>query len=520
MKLFHFLPEFLLLLPSLGLTAEAVPHSGGKRAAGRVVEAPAGTFSGTTSRYRDDVVAYLGIPYAKPPVGDLRFAAPQKLGKLDGVFDASKFGPDCPTNKIEVTGNLTTPAGTKILHALSQQDTPISEDCLTLSIWVKDNGETGKPVIIWIYGGGFVTGSVSIPLYDGSYFASDEDVIFVGVSYRLNIFGFPGAPGLPDQNLGLRDIRLAVEWVRDNIAAFGGDPERMVLQGESAGAGAVDLWAYAYADDPIVEGLIAQSGAVPSSSAGIGKPGSSWYEASEKLGCGGESAGDSTIECMRSKSVDELLSVTSSFGSIGEGVSFFPQADNVTVFSDYEERGESGNFAHIPLLNGNNDHEQGFFKLFNPDIPDSLLRLVGLTFTCGSRSASNYRADNGVPVWRYRYYGEFPNTRLFDGSGAYHSSEIFTLFGTAEPVTGFENTPEQEAFGDNIRHAWSTFARDPVNGLAELGWPKWQTWTRSLVQLGYNNNPEASFTYGVIHDAACRLFDGITGLGQFVGLRK
>ena len=324
---------------------------------------------------------------------------------------------------------------------------------------------------------GYTTGSVSIPLYDGSYFASDEDVIFVAISYRLNIFGFPGAPDLPHQNLGLRDIRLGVEWVRDNIAAFGGDPERMVLQGESAGAGAVDMWAYAYKDDPIVKGLIAQSGAVSGATTG-GEPGSGWYNVSKELGCGDQAAGEATIACMRGKSVDELLSATAGFGGIGGGASFYPQADGIVVFSDYGERGESGNFARLPFLNGNNDYEQGFYEVANPDVSDIILRGIGLSFTCGSRSASDYRADNGIPVWRYRYYGEFPNTRLFDGSGAYHSSEIFTLFGTAEPVTGVQNTPEQEAFGDNIRHAWSAFARDPADALDELGWRQWSPWSK------------------------------------------
>ncbi|PGH26587.1 hypothetical protein AJ80_01716 [Polytolypa hystricis UAMH7299] len=504
--------RLLFLLSCLILATDAIPCIHRKRDAASVVEAPAGTFSGTTSRYRDDVVAYLGIPYARAPAGNLRFAAPRRLDKLDGVFDASEFGPDCPANKPVVIGNMTTPAGTKILQALSQQDTPISEDCLTLSIWAKNNDETGKPVIIWIYGGGYATGSVSIPLYDGSYFASDEDVIFVAISYRLNIFGFPGAPGLPHQNLGLRDIRLGVEWVRDNIAAFGGDPERMVLQGESAGAGAVDMWAYAYKDDPIVKALIAQSGAVSVAAAGGGEPGSSWYNVSEQLGCGGQSAGDETIECMRGKSVDELLSITAGFGGVG-GVTFFPQADNITVFSDYGDRGESGNFAQLPLLNGNNDYEQGFYEISAPDTPDIILRAIGLSFTCGSRSASDYRADNDAPVWRYRYYGEFPNTRLFDGSGAYHTSEIFTLFGTAEPVTGVKNTPEQEAIGDNIRHAWAAFARDPVNGLTQLGWPQWKARTRSLIRLGYENNPQATFTFGAVTDGLCRLFDGLSGVG-------
>jgi cholinesterase len=128
-------------------------------------------------------------------------------------------------------------------------------------------------------------------------------------SYRLNILGFPNAPGLLDQNLRLLDQRLAIEWVRDNIAAFGGDPKRISIFGESAGGGAVDMYVYAWTKDLIINGIIAQSGAAGSMppSGGGKTPNSAWYGVSKAMGCGGAEAGEKTVECMRSKPADLIM---------------------------------------------------------------------------------------------------------------------------------------------------------------------------------------------------------------------
>lgn len=139
--------------------------------------------------------------------------------------------------------------------------------------------------------------------YDGQALADNEDVVVVTVNYRVNIFGFPGAPNAT-QNLGLRDQRLAVEWVRDNAVAFGGDASKLVIFGQSSGAVAVDYWSYAYINDPIVSGLISQSGnafSFPLNDVELQTK--NWYNVSGTVGCG--TSGD-TLSCMRKKNWTDM----------------------------------------------------------------------------------------------------------------------------------------------------------------------------------------------------------------------
>ncbi|UKZ96830.1 uncharacterized protein TrAFT101_011607 [Trichoderma asperellum] len=147
---------------------------------------------------------------------------------------------------------------------------PPNSDCVVeflvdagtyLNIWTKATNVAGanKPVLVFFFGGGFNYGGTDTAFYNGKYFASAQDVVVVTVNYRIDVFGFPGAPGQP-ANLGLRDQRVAVEWVHDDIAAFGGNPEKITIFGQSVGGEEVDFWAYAYEQGPIVSGIIAHSG--------------------------------------------------------------------------------------------------------------------------------------------------------------------------------------------------------------------------------------------------------------------
>jgi cholinesterase len=162
-------------------------------------------------------------------------------------------------------------------------------------------------------------------------------------SYRLNVFGFSGAPGLPDQNLGLRDIRLSLEWVRDNIAGFGGDPSRIVIFGESAGGGAVDFYAFANEADPIVHGFIAQSGSAFTRGIAEDNNLDVWYRMSEKMGCGGKEAGAKTVDCMRGKGWQDVMKNVQG-GPRVPGETFGPIFDEKTVFRDYDTQAKQGKF--------------------------------------------------------------------------------------------------------------------------------------------------------------------------------
>jgi cholinesterase len=217
---------------------------------------------------------------------------------------------------------------------------------------------------------GFTIGNTNSPFYTGRYFAEAEDIVVVTVNYRVNIFGFPGAPGEP-HNLGLRDQRLAVEWVRDNIGAFGGDKDRIVIAGQSSGGVAADYWAYAYESDPIAAGLILVSGnafSFPVNAPDV--PLRNWNTVVGLLGCNETTTTDAEVlACMRSKDWQDIKAAaatvrpapsTSILRSIPP---FYPHPDGELVFDDYVSLTASGAFARIPVLGGHNHYEAGYYRI-------------------------------------------------------------------------------------------------------------------------------------------------------------
>ncbi|MGZ5184175.1 MAG: carboxylesterase/lipase family protein [Caldimonas sp.] len=178
---------------------------------------------------QDGVASFRGIPYAQPPVGRLRFALPEPAGAWQGVRDASRRTPIAPQ----------VPA--RISIAMGNFEREMSEDCLTLAIWTPTADAKRRPVIVWLHGGGFSNGAGDLAWYDGSSMAAKGDIVVVGVNYRLGALGFMRARGLTPGNLGLSDQELALHWVSDNIASFGGDPSNITLMGQSAGGLSIAL---------------------------------------------------------------------------------------------------------------------------------------------------------------------------------------------------------------------------------------------------------------------------------------
>lgn len=196
----------------------------------------------------DGCYAWLGIPYAQAPVEALRLRGPQPLTPWTGVREATAFGPACS----QVVGS-----------SLKHEKPGFSEDCLYLNIWSPSPGKQLRPVMIWIHGGGFIQTSAN--MYDGAHFAADHGIVVVTMNYRLGAFGFinfgslPGGDGI-EGNLGLRDQIAAMEWVRENIAGFGGDAGNVTLAGESAGAVSVALHMLSKASTPLFHKAIVASG--------------------------------------------------------------------------------------------------------------------------------------------------------------------------------------------------------------------------------------------------------------------
>lgn len=235
-------------------------------------------------------------------------------------------------------------------------------------------------------------------------------------SYRLNIFGFPGSPETTP-NLGLLDQRLAIEWIRDNIESFGGDPARITIFGQSVGGSSVDIYSYAWNNDPIVNGFISQSGTARAfGPLDQDAATAQWQSASSTAGCKGSES--DALECMKTLPATKVLSAIQSSATFGAII------DEKIVFSDYSSRKPVG----LPMLIGHTDFEPGLTRALSQitvaeDIYNAQQQDI---WVCPTAQRAQYAVDNGESIWRYRYFGAFPNTILSDNppSGAYHTAEV------------------------------------------------------------------------------------------------
>jgi para-nitrobenzyl esterase len=285
---------------------------------------------------------YFGIPFAKPPVGDLRWKAPQPLDEWEGVKETRKFGPR--PMQADVFGDM-----------LSRSD-GVSEDCLYLNIWTPAKRDTkGLPVLVYFYGGGFVAGDASEYRYDGESMAK-KGIVTVTVNYRLNVFGFLAHPDLSTEspykasgNYGLLDQYAALKWVNKNIAAFGGDPNRVTIAGESAGSISVSMQMASPLSKNLIHGAIGESGA------GINPtlPPVSQDEA-EKIGLEFvEKAGYTDFSEFRALSTREIYEIYNDSKRFG-----FPIAiDGYFLPKSLPEIYNAGEQSQIPLLLGWNSAE-------------------------------------------------------------------------------------------------------------------------------------------------------------------
>lgn len=208
-----------------------------------------------------DVRAFLGVPYGKPPIGKLRFKAPQPVERWDGVKDCTKYSNSCYQLPDKTFPGF---KGSEMWNP----NTPLSEDCLYLNVWSPRVNNTQSqpsplaPVLVWIYGGGFFSGTSSLDIYDGRFLSKSEGVVVVSMNYRVGAFGFLSFRDNKNikGNAGLLDQRLALEWVSNNIAAFGGDPSKVTLFGESAGSGSVGYHLLSPGSQHLFQRAVMQSG--------------------------------------------------------------------------------------------------------------------------------------------------------------------------------------------------------------------------------------------------------------------
>lgn len=327
---------------------------------GLIVQTTSGELHGFINQSAPLVRQFLGVPYAEPPIGNLRFAPPQAKAN-GGVINATAFAPVC----MQQFSNSSTIYTAQVPQFLINGGQ--SEDCLYLHIWApalktESPQEQALPVFLYIPGGGFTSGGAnSLYKIPDKWIQRTQSHIVVVMNYRVNVFGYPNAKGLIDANPGLLDQRKAIEWTRDNIAAFGGDPKRITLWGQSAGGASTSIYGYAWPDDPIVSSLICDSGAA--GLLGSGDNGHTNFTFLAGLvGCGGLDA-QTELSCVRNVSAATLENALSNYGINGTkpAISFTPFPDNKTAFSNATDRAVKGFVAKIPAILGSNANEGAGF---------------------------------------------------------------------------------------------------------------------------------------------------------------
>ncbi|KAI4731119.1 alpha/beta-hydrolase [Aureobasidium sp. EXF-10728] len=474
---------FFLCLAIVGLVRAIHP------ATGPTAHIKNGRVTGTTTSFpaaTATVNKFLGIPFAQSPPE--RFAPPRAVPKMS-VMNATAWKPAC-------IQQFTYPLASQQFTELVFNNPPPeeSEDCLYLNVYApstKSHDPKGRAVLFWIHGGNFEFGNAGQPTYDGSHFAAFEDVVVVTANYRSNVFGFPSSPELPlsGHNLGFLDQRFALEWVQRNIDEFGGDPAKVTIFGESAGAYSIDalLTSYSKESNPPFRGAILQSGQYSYRPDPRVSSVPAWYNLTTELGCPGEF--DSDLSCVKAASATDIQRIIEVNSLV-----FAPIADNITLVSDPAQRRVSGEIANIPVLGGTNAQEGRVFMFGQNDITTSLNSLFGTSsalvyaiqkayplgvnglntpndvisqiftdyyFQCPQALWANASAASGIPTWRYYFNASFANTQAYPGLGVYHSSEIPLVFST---YPDSQVTTQEYALSQFMRGAWAAFAKDPANG--------------------------------------------------------
>ena len=455
------------------------------------------------------IAQFKGIPFAAPPVGDLRWKAPQRVKAWSGVRQATAFASACMQNPT----------------SLEQQAPGISasEDCLYLDIWTpaKASGEK-LPVIVWIYGGGFNGGMTSAPLYDGANFAR-KGVVFVSIAYRVGPFGFLATPELSREsghgsgNYGMLDQIAGLKWVQENVSRFGGDPSRVTVLGHSAGGFAVSMLAGSRLAKRLFRAAISESGAsfTPPQDSPWGGASIQTLRMSEAAGEAWlQSLGASTVKAARALPAEKLEVAQRDKGA----PRFWPPVDGHVIAGDQYQLWRDGHFNDTPILVGDVSDEAGGFGARKTDVAafeaevregygkmaDAILAAYPhATDEQATRASTQLRTDTGF-IWgqytwarlaaargkskAFFFYFDRPSAANPNGSG--HGQEVAYVFGNLGVGGRPQPTAEDRAISEQMQSYWVNFAThgDP-NGAGLPRWPAFSEGEPLVMRVGVNPGP-------------------------------
>ncbi len=506
-----------------------------------VLKTPSGRLEGVD---RGDGLEFRGIPFARPPVGPLRFRAPQPVEPWSGLRRADVFGPVAPQNDA---------LSIVVRRALGRSSTQ-SEDCLYLNVWTPAADTARRPVLVWIHGGAFTLGSGASELYDGSRLARHGDVVVVTINYRLGALGFLNADGVFGSdngivpNVGLLDQIEALRWVRDHIEAFGGDPQRVTIFGESAGGMSVGTLLGTPAAQGLFHRAILQSGAAHNVSTKE-KAADVARLFVEELGRDGAS-----VAAVRGAPVGALLQAQQRIAAkLGVALGILPwqpSLDDTSLPAPALEAIAGGRIRPVPTLIGTNRDEWRLFLLGDPRLRSldeeaferrvarTLRAVVGDDPELVATAIARYGPALGSPLERWCAFqsdrvfhapaallaqecaraGMPTHTYRFDWApllvggytGSFHALEIPFVFGTLRSgllraVLGFSS--EARALSRTMQQAWTSFARDGQP--SSEGLPGWLPFTRERPRtmiLG-----PRSGVHEDVHGPALRFFEPLLG---------
>jgi para-nitrobenzyl esterase len=463
------------------------------------IKVEGGLISGTLA---DGVRSYKGIPFAAPPVGDLRWKAPQPVVAWKGVRHCDSYGPECPQAPY--------PAGS----IYARPPAPQSEDCLYLNVWTAGSRSDRRPVMVWIHGGALTRGSGSNPVYDGTELAK-KGVVLVTINYRLGPLGYLAHPELTAEspqhasgNYGVLDQIAALKWVKKNIAAFGGDPTRVTIFGESAGSWSVNV----LVASPLARGLfhraIGESGATFNRMAFL-KEDRNAMAAAEKIGLAfAKAAGADSLKALRALPAEKIIEV---FNNDPEGKKFRtqPNVDGWVLPDEVRNLFAQGKQNDVPVIVGSNANEMTTltppdsvpkslaeyrkrvaaqygemskeFDAAYPAASDADVRTAFLnsardvTFTLGMRTWARMTATGHAKAYLY-FFNHAPPGPSSQMLGAYHASEIAYVFDNL----GRLNRPAQAWDYELARKMSSYWANFAITGNPNgEGLPSWTAYDRA-----------------------------------------